>query len=118
MNEKALEQRRYYVATIFEIIQLLAVNRSPFRGTYDEENSTEDGVFTSIHNYTLRKDEKFATCASRIPKNALYTSPEIQNEIIQLLAELARDEAVKEVLSADVPYYTLFLDGTRNKNHT
>lgn len=103
---------------MFEIIQLLAANRLPFQGSYNKEKSVEESIFMSIYNFTLQKDEKFAVCASQIPKNALYTSPEIQNEIIQVLAELVRDEVVKEVQSADVPYYTLFLDGTRNKNHT
>jgi len=117
VNSKILEERRYYVTTVIEIIQLLATHRLPFRGTYNNEIAEEEGgVFMALYNYTLLKDSKFADAANHIPKNAIYTSGKIQNELIEMLAEAVRNAIVEEILSADVPQYTLFMDGTRNKN--
>ena len=52
-----------------------------------------------------------------IPKNAVYTSPKIQNEVIEILAEMVRENIVADIKSSDVPWFTLLEDGTRDKNN-
>lgn len=49
-----------------------------------------------------------------IPKNATYTSAEIQNELIGIMADFVRELIVKEVNSAAA--FTLLVDGTKDRN--
>jgi hypothetical protein len=56
-------------------------------------------------------------CAQHIPKNANYTSPAIQNEIIEILSDMVRESVVANIRKADVPWFTLMEHGTRDKNN-
>lgn len=52
----------------------------------------------------------------KVPKNACYTSPEIQNEVIEIMAEIVRENISAEIRNADVKYFAMLEDGTRDKN--
>ncbi|XP_051780723.1 zinc finger protein 862-like [Erpetoichthys calabaricus] len=65
--------------------------------------------------YTLEKDEKLASIAKGIPNNAKYTSKDIQNEIIQTLADMVLFEVRKKYESADSAGFCLKSDGTRDR---
>ncbi|XP_056637700.1 uncharacterized protein LOC130445837 [Diorhabda sublineata] len=95
INSDILQKYRYYVKSIAEIIQFLTVNKLALRG----------------------KLKKLAECLPHIPQNAKYTSPDIQNEIIAILAEMVREQVVGDLKTADVPWFTLHEDGTRDKNN-
>lgn len=115
VNDKILEENRYYISSLVEMIQFLSVHELPFRGTFDMENNCENGLFSSFYDYTIKKDSKLADIVKRIPRNASYLSPKIQNDMIEIMVDLVRKDIAKNVLTADVPWYTLFMDGTRNK---
>ncbi|XP_031336252.1 uncharacterized protein LOC116165729 [Photinus pyralis] len=53
-----------------------------------------------------------------MPKNATYLSPEIQNDVIEVLAECVRDSIIHDINNADVPWFTLLEDGTKDKNNS
>lgn len=88
-----------------------------FRGSYDLDEHIEKGLFNNIFEYTLKKDKQLQESLSVIPKNASYLSPEIQNSIIDCMAEEVRKDVVEDLNSADVPWFTLLEDGTRDKNN-
>ena len=64
----------------------------------------------------LKKDEQLADAYKIMPQNANYRSPEIQNEIIQILADMVREQNVNDIKSADVSWHTILVDGTKDKN--
>ncbi|XP_057662275.1 uncharacterized protein LOC130897444 [Diorhabda carinulata] len=117
INSDILQKYRYYVESIAEIIQFLTVNELALRGNYDIEHEQERGLFLNLFKYTIKKDEKLAECLPHIPQNAKYTSPDIQNEIIAILAEMVREQVVGDLKTADVPWFTLLEDGTKDKNN-
>ena len=49
-----------------------------------------------------------------LPKNAKYTSPETQNEVIETLAEIVKETVAKECKEAEL--FTLMMDGTGDSN--
>ncbi|GAA6079447.1 zinc finger MYM-type protein 1-like [Tachysurus ichikawai] len=67
--------------------------------------------------YPLEKDEKLASIAKGIPKNAKYTSKDIQNEIIQTLADMVLREVRKKYENADSSGFCLKSDGTRDRRN-
>lgn len=83
------------------------VNELALRGHFNIEDHEERSLFKNLFEYTLEKDEYLSECQLQIPKNAIYTSPEIQNEIIAVIAEIMRENIVQEINSADVNWFTL-----------
>lgn len=82
LSDNVLATRRYYVSSIVDVVIFLASNELAFRGNWDIAMKSEDGLFQSLFEYTLEKDEKLRQAVKIIPKNATYTSPNIQNDLI------------------------------------
>lgn len=96
-----LSLRRYYVRSILDVIIFLALNELAMRGNWDINAKAEDGLFQSLFDYTLKKDELLQKAVKLIPKNATYTSPEIQNDLITSAVFCTRQSIVKKVNSSE-----------------
>lgn len=117
INSDVLTRHRYYIKSIAEVIQFLTINELALRGTYDIEEHQEKSLFRNLFEYTVQKDEKLADCIKNIPSNATYLSPDIQNDIIQIMADIVTENIVEDIKNADVPWFTILEDGTRDKNN-
>lgn len=109
-----LEKRRYYFKTIVETILFLVKNELPFRGNWNSDDDVEFGLFQDLFKYTLQKDEHLRKCQEAMPGNALYISPQIQNELIHIIANVMREKIVSEINEST--FLTLMADGTTDKN--
>lgn len=49
-----------------------------------------------------------------MPANETYLSPDIQNEVVRIIAEILRKKIVANI--NDSRYCTLMADGTKDKN--
>lgn len=116
LSDSMLEKRRYYVKSIIETIVILASKRLALRGEWDVEEEQENGLFNAIFEVMVSKDPHLAACEKIMPLNATYKSPQIQNEIIDILAEMLRADIALEVLNADANFFTILFDGTKDKN--
>lgn len=95
----------------------MVINELAFRGTYDIEKSMDDGLFEKFFNYTKANNKDLCKWESHMPHHYTYRSPEIQNEIIDILASTVREAVAKDVMDSDVPYFTLLEDGTKDKRN-
>jgi hypothetical protein len=68
-----------------------------------DENSSM-GLFFSLFEYTMRKDPEL----TRITKTI---SPQIQNEIVEIMSKLVTEEIVRQVGDS---WYSIKVDGTRH----
>lgn len=114
LNSAILEKRRYYIGSIVDIIILLSSRELAFRGNWDKEACNEDGLFNALFKFALERDEKLIKCHDIMPRNAVYTSPIIQNELISILVQCTRDKMVQKINTSE--YLTLFADGTKDRN--
>lgn len=114
LSKTVLEKRRHYFKSIVNVVLFLAKNELPFRGDWNEEERTEFGLFTNLFKYTLEKDEYLQRCQEAMPANGLYTSPQIQNEIIHTTAIHLRENIVSEMKQSS--FWTLMADGTKDRN--
>lgn len=114
LSNDVLEMRRYYVSSILDIIVFLSSNELAFRGNWDMVKKAEDGLFTSLFEYTMKKDDRLKAAVQIIPKNATYTSPEIQNELISATVSCVRESIVQKVNASR--YITVLVDGTKDRN--
>lgn len=72
------------------------------------------GLFTDLLKLTMGENERFKKCAGQMPRNALYTGPKMQNEIIEAMALCLRKTIVDELNEAD--FLTILVDGTKDKH--
>ncbi|MGH0177781.1 UNVERIFIED_CONTAM: hypothetical protein FKN15_075844 [Acipenser sinensis] len=77
----------------------------------DARGEGGSGLSLVMLDYTLRKDKELDSASSTIPRNATYTSHDIQNEIIGLMSEVVTEEIMKEIGDS---WYTLKVDGTKD----
>ncbi|KAJ6648887.1 Zinc finger MYM-type protein 1 [Pseudolycoriella hygida] len=102
---------------MIEILIFLITNEVAIRGSWDIDNHKEDGVFRNIFEFEISHNKELRKCAEFMPKNATYLSPDIQNELIWTIAKITRQQIVDDVLSADIPYYTILVDGTKDRTN-
>lgn len=115
LSSSILQKRRFYMKTLIEILIFLITNEVAIRGSWDVEHHKEDGVFRNLFEFELSHNEELRKCAAFMPKNASYLSPDIQNELIWTITKIVRQKIVDDVLSSDTGYYTILVDGTKDR---
>lgn len=73
-----------------------------------------NNIFQNLFQFKLKDSEKLRECQQIIPDNCTYLSPDIQNELISIIAELVMEAIVSEINSADVDFFTILVDGTKD----
>lgn len=116
LNSEQLSRNRYYMSAIIDMMEFLVVNQLPLRGDNAGfasvlEDSGSMGLFLSLFEYSMRKDPELNRITKTIPQNARYTSPQIQNEIIEMMSKLVTEEIVRQVGDS---WYSIKVDGTRD----
>lgn len=123
VDKTQLEKNQYYVKNLGGVVKFLCVNELGLRGTtetlkrYHRGTDADDiaaGLFLKLFEYTLEKDDKLADIAKGISKNAKYTSKDIQNEIIETLANMVLGEVRKRYANTDSAGFCMKNDGTRD----
>jgi len=97
INESVLEKHRYYISSIFDIIEFLVVQELPLRDSYKKDEKSESDLFQALFQYTVKKDKHLAECVKIIPANATYISPLIQNDIINIIAKYLKEQISEEI---------------------
>ncbi|KAJ6649143.1 Zinc finger MYM-type protein 1, partial [Pseudolycoriella hygida] len=92
VTSTVLLKRRYYFKAIVKTILFLVEHHLALRGNWDKEYHEEDGLFNSLFDFAKERD------------------PDLP------LAELLRESIVREVLNADVNFFTILFDGTKDRN--
>ncbi|KAL7379973.1 hypothetical protein ABVT39_009419 [Epinephelus coioides] len=94
-KKKQVVENQYYIKTLAEILVLTATENIAQRGHRESLDSEKKGVFLSMldllgnHNPIIKKR------LDQQAKNAKYTSKAIQNEILECLAAMVKEEIRK-----------------------
>lgn len=112
-------ETKQWIEVIFTVVRHLAAEGQPFRGDTecrDIEAGISGGLFlNTIRNVVFKLQPEIEEIASRIPRNAKYLSDDIQNEFIQVMADMVRKEHATKIKRS--VYYTIMADGTTDKNN-
>lgn len=114
VNADQLKKNRYYMSAIIDVIEFLVVNQLPLRGkmeAFDDMEEGGSGLFLLLFDYTIKKDRELAEVVKTIPRNATYTSHEVQNEIIGIMSSVVTEAIVGEIGES---WYTIKVDGTKD----
>ncbi|CAM4655053.1 unnamed protein product [Leuciscus chuanchicus] len=109
-----IQRNRYYMSSLIDVVEFLVSNQLPLRGkieAFDHMDEGGSGLFMSLLEFSIRKDPQLAEIVKTIPKNATYTSHEIQNELVAVMSSIVTDAIVKEIGDS---WFTVKVDGTRD----
>ena len=111
-------EHKIWLKTVFNTTKYLVANGQPFRG-HEENTDFIEKIVGGLYLNTFAdllfvQDPSLQKIAMYLPKNAKYTSPEVQNEVIATLAEIVSETVAKECKEAEL--FTLMMDGTTDSN--
>uniref|UniRef100_A0AAX7VMJ6 TTF-type domain-containing protein n=1 Tax=Astatotilapia calliptera TaxID=8154 RepID=A0AAX7VMJ6_ASTCA len=113
--KKKVEENRIYIKTVAEVLLLTAMQNLSQRGHLETDTSQNKGNFLELmellskHNPLIAKKMKAAG-------NAKYTSNTIQNEVIECLSEMVREDIIREVKESE--YFSVIADETKDLKKT
>ena len=106
---------KQWLFAVFNVSRYLCANSLPFRGTNESDIDAGDGLFLRAFSQLLFPlEEKWKKIHKNLPKNAKYTSPDIQNEVIEVLSSLVKNKIAEDIRKAEL--FTIMADGTTDKN--
>lgn len=114
LSENVLSRRRHYMRAIVRTVLFLAENELGFRGNWDALENNEHGLFNLTFEFISNENPSIKEAGKSLPPNLNYRSPEIQNEIVTSAAFCLQRTIAKKINEA--PFYTVMVDGTRDKN--
>ncbi|XP_041834348.1 zinc finger MYM-type protein 1-like [Melanotaenia boesemani] len=110
-RQKKIEENQKYIKTIADVLLLTATQNIAQRGHRESAESHNRGNFLVILQKIAKHDPQIQKCMNA-SGNAKYTSKNIQNEILDCLAEMVRSDIIKEVRESQV--FSLLADETKD----
>ncbi|CAH0563144.1 unnamed protein product [Brassicogethes aeneus] len=108
-HELQLSKNREYMKKLIDIILVLLRQGLPLRGHREDVFSKNRGNLLEVAELFSVYDTTFLSYFS---KNISYCSPKVQNEIIEIIAQLSLQKIVSEIKSCG--FFTLMADETRS----
>lgn len=115
-----LTDNQKWLATVIRIVKFLVKHGLPLRGEYDVYKNLKDKLsdversdglfFALIKDFIFVDHPEMEEICDRLPNNAKYISPDIQNEIINILAHLVATKIAFDVQKSK--YFTICMDGS------
>lgn len=107
-----IRKNRHYIKTVAEVLLLCSRQEMSFRGHDESSESLNKGNFKEILTLVAKHDPVVAERLFHGPRNAVYTSPRIQNDIINIMASIVRQQICTSVQKA--AYYSILADETKD----
>ena len=101
---------------LIKIIILCEKQNIPLRGHREiiDNDDNNDGNFRNLIKLIIDNGQKeLANHFESCPKNSLYTSPQIQNEIIEIIGEFIQNKIISKIASSD-SFYSILADETQD----
>ena len=107
-----IQENRHYMRTLAEIILLCARQDLGLRGHRESQSSLNRGNFLEVLHLIAKHDKVVEERLQCGPRNAAYTSPEIQNSLLNILGNMVRRTICSDVRDAGV--FSLLADETKD----
>ena len=111
-RKQLIETNCHYIRTVAEVLLVCAKQDLALRGHREYAQLKNQGNFKEILTLVANHDPVVREKLQDGPRNAIYTSPEIQNAILEIMGNLVRDKICKAVQDATV--FSLLADETKD----
>ena len=102
----------HFMKTIAEVILLCNQQEIGLRGHNESEESLNRGNFLEILKLVALHDKTVQDRLQQGPRNAMYTSPEIQNSLLHIMGDMVRKMICDGVQQAG--FFTLMADESKD----
>ncbi|XP_011407407.1 PREDICTED: zinc finger MYM-type protein 1-like [Amphimedon queenslandica] len=109
-----IQNNRHYLMTIVQILLYCAFQEIALRGHREGEDSQNRGNFLKLIDLVSRHDSVVKNKIHDGPKNAIYTSHGIQDELLALLAKKVLHKICQAVKEAG--FYSIIVDESRDSS--
>ena len=111
-RKQLIETNRHYIRTVAEVLLLCAKQDLALRGHREYTELKNQGNFKEILTLVASHDPVVKEKLQDGPRNAVYTSPEIQNTLLEIMGNAVRDRICKAVRESGV--FSLLADETKD----
>jgi hypothetical protein len=113
-TSEEIKANRLRLRTSIDVVRFLAFQACPFRGHDESDSSKNQGNFLEMVKLLASYDEEVkAVVLSNAPQNAKYTSPQIQKEILNVIADKVQKAIRSEIGDAK---FCIIVDESRDES--
>ena len=113
---QVISNNRHYLKALIEVILLCALQEIALRGHRESCEAPNRGNFLEILHLLAAHDSIVQQRLEKGPRNAMYTSAEIQNTLLHIMGEMVRKKVCAEVKDAE--FYSILADETKDCSKT
>ncbi|PIK51771.1 putative zinc finger MYM-type protein 1-like [Apostichopus japonicus] len=114
--KKEILENRHFVKTVAEVLLVTGAQNIAQRGHREDEESDNAGNLRRILSLVSSHDKVIKKRLEGGPRNAKYTSPEIQNDMLKTLAQMVREQILKEIHASK--QFSILVDETKDVRKT
>lgn len=111
-RKQQILSNRHYISTVAEVLLFCGRQDVAFRGHLESSTSLNRGNFLEIMKLVGNHDNVVQERLQDGPRNATYTSPEVQNTLLQIMANMVRKTICRNVQKAGM--FSLLADETKD----
>ncbi|XP_063765900.1 zinc finger MYM-type protein 1-like [Eleginops maclovinus] len=111
-HEKTVQENRQYMRAVIESLRFTACQTIAQRGHREDQQSTNRGNFIELLNLLGKFDTIVSKKLSSGPGNAKYMHHDIQDELIDVMASMVREQVSNEVKLGE--HFALMVDETKD----
>jgi hypothetical protein len=115
LSSTQVANNRVYITYVADLVRFIVANEKPLRGTDEFVGSAACGFLVAMMERDFANNPALRHIADSIPRHCTYTSPDSQNDIIELWFQLLQTEIVDRVSQTSM--YCVMADETRNRNN-
>ncbi|KAM6553414.1 hypothetical protein CsatB_014176 [Cannabis sativa] len=112
-TSQEIADNRLRLKTSIEGIRWLAFQACPFRGHNESKTSINRGNFLELLSFITSYNDKVAEVLDKAPRNATYTSPTTQKQILHVLGNKVRNAIREEIGDAK---FSVIVDEARDES--
>ena len=113
---QVIKNNRHYLKALVEVVLLCAQQEIGLRGHRESSEARNRGNFLEILEVLAAHDPVVSQRLKEGPKNAVYTSPEMQNTFLNIMGKMVREQICSEVRRAGM--YSIMVDETKDCSKT
>ncbi|XP_038062619.1 zinc finger MYM-type protein 1-like [Patiria miniata] len=114
--KKEILENRHFIKTVGEVLLVTGTQNIAQRGHREDDGSDNAGNLRRILSLVSGHDKVVKKRLEGGPLNAKYTSPEIQNEMLKTLAQMVREQILKEIHASE--QFAILVDETKDVRKT
>ena len=115
MVHKRIPDHKIWMEAVFNVVKFSCSNGLPFRGHDENTDFISGGVYLNTFSHLLFQiNPDLEKISKKLSNHAKYSSPDIQNEIIDVIAKLTQRKLSAEVKAVEI--FTIMADGSTDKN--